>query len=200
MGITEKEIIDSVMEAHGESIETAKAKATTTAEVKAQKEIDELQGKVTALETAKPIGDDGNEWKEKHNKLKSEFDMYKQTIETAKTATAKQAALEKALLADGANAKMVKLLQKEFDLDKIELDGEKIKGWDELSKPIKAEYSDVFGKVEQKGAGVANPLSPNSGVQNPFMREHFSLQAQTELFRNNPDLAKQYAAQAGIKL
>lgn len=89
--------------------------------------------------------------------MKKEYDDFKATVETEKTATAKQTALRKHLETAGANPKLTALLEKEFDLAKVELDGEAIKGWDDMLKPVKERYTEVFGKVTTQGTDPANP-------------------------------------------
>lgn len=66
--------------------------------------------------------------------------------------------LHKKLEAEGANPKLISLLESKFDLDSIEVEGDAdIKGWESVCKPIKEQYADVFGKVEQKPAAVSTP-------------------------------------------
>lgn len=108
-----------------------------------------------------------------HNATKTSmqkvYDDYKANVETEKTATAKQSILLKQLSTDGANPKLINLLEKEFDLSKIELDGDKIKDWDNISKPVKEQYADIF-KVEQKKGFEPgnNPPTVNSGGDDEF--------------------------------
>jgi len=77
--------------------------------------------------------------------------------ETAKVTETKKAAVLKQLIEDGANEKFAKIVAREFDIEKIELDGDKIKNWDEIAKPHKEEFADVF---EQAGASGFSPSNP----------------------------------------
>lgn len=63
----------------------------------------------------------------------------------------------------------------------------------EVQKRLEAE----FAKHGYKPNGAQKQ---QSGVKNPFSKESFNLTEQGKLFRENPDLAKQLAAQAGVKL
>jgi len=102
-------------------------------------------------------------------KLQKEFDAYKNGIELEKFNKTKTDVLMNTLAEKKANPKLIPLLMKEFDLSKIELEGEKqsIKGFDDMLKPVQEQYSDIFGKVDMKGAGVANPPKGESGKQEP---------------------------------
>lgn len=112
-------------------------------------EVKELKGSTAEIET----------YKTKVATLEEEYKNYKATIENEKTASTKTSALTKALKDSGANEKAIKLLLKEFDLAKVELDGDNIKKADELINPVKESYADFFGKVETKGVDTGNPLN-----------------------------------------
>ncbi len=83
-----------------------------------------------------------------------------QTIENLKEAiaqkdediivTTKKAVLERLLVK--AEAVHPELLMSRFDIDKLELDGDSIKGWKELLSPIKESYPTEFG-VKPKPLG-----------------------------------------------
>lgn len=81
MGLTDEQV-DTIIEAHTETVDGLKAYKTDAEKLKdVQKELDDLKAK----------GDDG--WKDKHDKLRKEYDDYK-TAQTAKeTRTAKEKAL-----------------------------------------------------------------------------------------------------------
>lgn len=88
---------------------------------------------------------------QKQNKeIKEGFD--KELIKVKKTN-----ALEKLL----KDAKHPDLLLSKFELDKIELDGEKIKDADNVLKPVKEQYPDMFGTVKKQG------FDPNKDANNP---------------------------------
>lgn len=145
----DKETIDFIMDAHGETIESTKEKL----EAAAQKKIDALQAKVDSL----PADNEKNDWKDKYDTLKGEFDTYKTNVETEKVTAAKQSALQTALKAEGANEKLIPLLIKSIDDSKLEIDGDKIKDWDNIVKPVKEQFAEVFGTVTTQGAGIAKP-------------------------------------------
>ena len=79
--------------------------------------------------------------------------------EAESAAITKKFAVREAL--KNAECKHPELFEGRFDLSKIEMDGDKIKGFDDLVKPIKEQYADQFGTV--KVAGV----KPVESVINP---------------------------------
>lgn len=174
-GITDKEILDFIMEEHGNTLEAAKEKAKEAADLaagKLQDKIDALQGQI---DNAPKL--DGEDWKAKLDALQAKYDTdiaakgkelsdFKAAVESEKTAATKREAIRRQLAADGANQKLIGLLEKEFDIAAIELDGEKIKGWDELSKPVKESYADVFTVADVKGTPPAAPPAGGGGGTN----------------------------------
>ena len=69
----------------------------------------------------------------------------------------KLAAVQKQLIADGANEKFAKVVAAAFDLTKVTLDGDGVKDWETISKPHKEEFADVFKTASGKGVETANP-------------------------------------------
>ena len=121
--------------------------------------IDELNETIADLE-AKATS---NGAQEELDKLKQEFETYKNNIETEKTNATKSSTLREQLKAEGFNEKMIKLLEKNFDLENIEIEEDKIKGWEDMIKPIKEEYSDFIPKETQTGNPPATPPTNVSG-------------------------------------
>lgn len=88
--------------------------------------------------------------------------------EAESAAITKKFAVREAL--KNAECKHPELFEGRFDLAKIEMDGDKIKGFDDLLKPIKEQYVDQFGTVKVAGIrpveGVINP-KPDSTPETP---------------------------------
>lgn len=121
--------------------------------------IDELNTTIADLEAK--TGTD--EYKSKYEALEKEFNDFKTGIETEKINTAKSSTLREQLKAEGFNEKMIKLLEKNFDLESIEIEEDKIKGWDDMIKPIREEYADFIPKDTQTGNPPATPPTNVSG-------------------------------------
>lgn len=131
--------------------------------------IDELEGQISDLQGKST---DADTYKQKFEDLKTKYDTdiaaeqtklneFKSAAETQKTIDEKKSLLRSQLSADGANPKLVDLLEMKFDIEKIELHGDgdnkKIKDWDTISKPVKEQYADIFGTTTIQGAIVAAP-------------------------------------------
>lgn len=207
LGVTEKETLDAIMDAHGETINPLKDsikelesdKLKLTQDYKSL-EVDKLKLEQDIKNTPEIEVNGNTVSKADYDKLKGEFDTYKTNIETEKTTAKTKSIVQKQLEADGANPKAINLLLKEIDLTKAKIDGDKITNWEDLAKSLKTDYADFFGVVETKGANPATPPTNSGGVLNPFKKENFNLQAQTDLFRNNPTLAAEMAASVGYKI
>lgn len=144
----DKETIDFIMEAHGETVESAKEKAKTTAESAAEKKLFEMQSKVDAAH---------DDWKTKYEAEKAAHTATMEGYKNEKLIESKRTALRTALKAEGANEKLIELLESKFEFENIALDGDKIKGWSDMVKPVKEQFSEVFGTVQTVGAGIATP-------------------------------------------
>ncbi len=119
-------------------------------------QLDELQNTIADLE-AKIENSDTDEYKSKYEKLEKDFEDYK----NKKNNETKTSVLQNQLREDGVNEKLIKLLAKEFNLETLEIENDKIKNWEELSKPIKENYSDFYSKEVISGVGSGNPPRSN---------------------------------------
>lgn len=142
-GITEKEILDYIMDEHGNTVEAAKEKAKETAESTMQKTIDTLQAKVDSLPAP-----DGEDWKAKYDAEVTAHTKTKTEHETEKSTAAKTTKLEGLLVKAGAHPKYAAKIAKEFKLDDLKDDGDGFKDFDKLVEPVKAEWADMFGTTK----------------------------------------------------
>ena len=196
LGLTPEQI-DAVMETNGDDIENAKTKMeekkdkeiavlndklskvdskptdkSTDHEAelgKLKKELDDMKaGKNDKVDEKK---DEGKPDDDELAKARKELEDYKASIEVEKIAKTKSTLLSKSLKDKGANPKLIDLMVKEFDLEKVELDGDgdaqTIKGFDGMLKPVQEKYADFFGKTEEKAADVANPGKGNDSSPEP---------------------------------
>ena len=158
MGI-EEEKIDQIIEAHTDTVDGLKSdlsKYKTDAEKlpDVQKELDELKAK----------GDDG--WKEKHDKLKGEFDAYKKDVE-AKEIHNKKVEAYKAILKDAnLSEKGIEKAVKYAEWDKIELDADgKLKGANDHIKAAREEWAEYVTTTTTTGAKTSTPPVNNGGAK-----------------------------------
>ena len=158
MGI-EEEKIDQIIEAHSETVDSLKADRDSYKEdaeklKDVQKELDDLKAK----------GDDG--WKEKHDKLKGEFDTYKKDVEAKETHSKKEAAYRAILKDANLSEKGIEKAIKYADWDKIELDADgKLKGANDHIKAVREEWAEYVTTTTTTGAKTSTPPVNNGGAK-----------------------------------
>lgn len=151
MGLTDEQV-DSIIEMHTETVDGLKQYKADAEKLPAvQKELDELKAK----------GDDG--WKDKHDKLKKEFEDFKSEQNTKETRAAKEKAYRELLKTLNVSEKRIDSIIKVTDFDKIELDGDKVKDEATHSENIKTEWADFIVNTQTKGADTHNPPANNNG-------------------------------------
>lgn len=125
--------------------------------------IDSMQEQINDFE-AKASNVKEDEYKAKYEALVGEFDQYKADIQNKETRANKSNLLNAKLKESGVtNPKLISLLSKEFDLDKIEIEDNNIKDWDNILNPVKENYSDFFETTGISGAEPNNPPQNNPG-------------------------------------
>lgn len=154
MGI-EEEKIDQIIEAHSETVDSLKADRDSYKEdaeklKDVQKELDDLKAK----------GDDG--WKEKHDRLKVEFDQYKNDVQAKETKAAKEAAYRAVLKDANLSEKGIEKAIKYAEWDKIELgeDG-KLKGANDHIRAARDEWAEYVTTTTTTGAKTSTPPANN---------------------------------------
>lgn len=181
-GITEKEILDFIMEEHGNAIESLKERHTEALDAVKEEnktlkdaaknqpnvDADALTGEIAALkeqiETLKTDHAEALTAKE------AELTEYKAGIEAKEVDGKKIEAIKEKLIADGARPSKaaLKAMIGDIDLATVELDGGKIKNWDTVSAPIKEAYAEDFGEFKTQGVKVADPPASNTTTKDPF--------------------------------
>jgi len=135
--------------------------------------IAELQTKYDTLEadfgTMEGKAKDADKYKKDYNDLVVEHNNYKTEIETKESNATKSSKLKESLKAVGFNEKIIPLLTKEFDLEKMEIEEDKIKGWEELSKGVKENYKDFITTTNTEGNPPATPPTTPAGNDDPFL-------------------------------
>ena len=142
MGLTEEQM-DTIIEAHSDTVDGLKGELS-----KYKADAEKLPGVQKELEDLKAKGDDG--WKDKHDKVKREFDEYKAEQTKKETRSAKESAYRELLKAAGISDKRLDAVMRVTDLDTIELEDGKIKGADTLKSSIEKEWADFIVKTEQR--------------------------------------------------
>ena len=154
MGIDEEKI-DQIIEAHSETVDSLKADRDNY-----KKDADLLKSVREELDELKAKGDDG--WKEKHDKLKGEFDQYKTDVLAKETRTAKEAAYRAILKDANLSEKGIEKAIKYAEWDKIELEADgKLKGASDHIRAVKEEWAEYVTTTTTTGAKTSNPPANN---------------------------------------
>lgn len=174
LGVTDSDTIKQIIDFHQSVVQDLKddLSAVRTDLKTAQTDLKTANKAVEDLKNQEPNTDDVEVYKQKLEDLQGkydtdiaakqkEYDDFKTATETQKEVDTKKSLLRSQLTADGANSKLVDLLELKFDIDAIELDGDKIKDWETVSKSVKEQYADVFGTTQTQGAKVATPPANN---------------------------------------
>ena len=166
MGI-EEEKIEQIIEAHTDTVNALK-EARDTYKADAEKLGTVEKEFAEAKEQLKAAGSD--EYKEKYEKIKADFDIYKADVE-AKANRAKKEDAYKAILKD-ANIpeKHYAKILKYSDIDGLEFDDKgELSNRSELLKSIKEEWGDHIEQTGTTGANVQTP--PANGGKGKMTKE-----------------------------
>lgn len=157
MGI-EDDKVDQIIDAHTETVDALK-EARDNYKVDAEK----LPNIQKELEELKAKGDDG--WKDKHDKLKKQFEDYKTEITSKESRAAKEKAARAYYESKGITGKNLELAMRgsRTEVDGLELDGEKIKDEAALKALVEGDFSSLVTTTQKKGASTATPPA-NTGT------------------------------------
>lgn len=132
---------------------------------KKNERVDELEGKLADLELSQK-----DDYKQKYEALEAEFNDYKNNLEVEKNNNIKNGVLVEHLKQSGVNEKLIPLLSKEFNIEEIEVEDNKIKGWEDKIKPIQETYKDFFTVSEERGQDISvPPANNNTTAEDPFL-------------------------------
>lgn len=161
MGI-EEEKIDQIIDAHTEtvdglkeSLEKAQADAKNLPTI--QKELDEAKATLAAAKN------DG--WKEKHDKVKKEFDDYKAEITAKEIKTAKEAAARAYYESKGITGKSLDIAMRGSgaEIETLTLEDGKIKDSAALEALVNGDFAGLVSTTVTKGARTPNPPAVSTG-------------------------------------
>lgn len=177
------EAVDKIIDGHVTSVnalreDIAKYKADAEKLPTVQKELDDMKANTN------------DSWKEKHDKLKGEFDTYKKDVE-AKETHSKKVEAYKAILRDAnLSEKGIEKAIKYAEWDKIELEADgKLKGASDHIKSVKEEWAEYVTTTTTTGAKTSTPPANNgnSGVTKEDFQK-MSYKDRLKIYNENPDL------------
>ena len=164
MGLTDEQV-DTIIEAHTDTVDGLKSdiskyKADAEKLPTVQKELDDLKAK----------GDDG--WKDKHDKVKKDFEDYKNGVESEKSKAAKEKAARAYFEGKNIIGKSLELAMRASaaEIAGLDLDGEKIKDTAVLDGLVAGDLAALVGSTTVRGSGTANPPA-NGGSGSPKTKE-----------------------------
>ena len=161
MGI-EDEKVDQIIEAHSETVDALKEERDG---YKADAEkLPEVQRQLEAAKKKAPKEGEETVSKADYDKLKAEFDEYKNDIQAKESHAAKEKAFREILKEAGVSEKRIDAIVRVSDIDSVELaDDGKAKEAAKLTEKVKEDWSDFIETV--KTSGVKTPTPPaNNGI------------------------------------
>ena len=151
--------VDKIIDGHLTSVnalreDIAKYKADAEKLPTVQKELDDMKA------------NSNDDWKEKHDRLKDEFDKYKTDVQAKETKAAKEAAYRAILKDANLSEKGIEKAVKYAEWDKIELgeDG-KLKGANDHIKAAREEWAEYVTTTTTTGARTSTPPANNGGAK-----------------------------------
>ena len=153
------EAVDKIIDGHVTSVnalreDIAKYKADAEKLPTVQKELDDMKANTN------------DSWKEKHDKLKGDFDTYKKDVEAKETHGKKVEAYRTILKDAGLSEKGIEKAIKYAEWDKIELEADgKLKGASDHIKSVKEEWAEYVTTTTTTGAKTSNPPANSGGAK-----------------------------------
>lgn len=117
---------------------------------------DELQEKLDAA----------GEFEEKYNKLKTEYDAYKNEQEAKALRTEKENAYKEMLKNIGIPEKRIPVILKTVNFDELDFKDGKFDKADEIEKTAKEDWADFIVTTKETGVDSAKPPENNGGKEN----------------------------------
>lgn len=151
MGIEERQI-ETIIEAHTDTVNGLKAKRDEYKELAAQ--VPDLQKQ---LEEVAAALEESEDWKSKYEGEKKALKDYQAKVEDEKAERAKAKAYRDMLEEAGIDPKRINAVMRVTDLTKVEMSDGKLKDADKLAESAKSEWSDFVLKTKTQGANPATP-------------------------------------------
>lgn len=149
MGITDEQI-ESIIEMHTETTGAQQAQidrlTAEAARVTAlQKELDDANAKLSQNDPAAVAS------------IKKEFDDYKAAVEAERTTAVKRAAYRKIVEGTGITGVLADMIAERADYGKLEMDGDRIKGAEEIGKELATTYAAYIPTQRTQGQMTQTP-------------------------------------------
>lgn len=191
-GITDKAVIDSLMNAYGSGIENAKAQAKSELQAENDSLKQQLEQQSQALNDLQAKEGASEELKQQLTDLQAKFDSYKSENEANLAQVTKSNAIRLAL--KDVDAHNSDDLAKFINFDEIELDEAGKPKLDKVIKGLKEARPYLFKQEEQAAQPKIFAGGNPSASQNGLTKEDFKrmgINERQELFDKDPELYQQ---------
>ena len=189
-GITDKAVIDSVMNAYGSGIENAKAQARSELQAENDSLKQQLEQQSRALNDLQAKEGASEELKQQLTDLQAKFDTYKIENEANLAKVTKSNAIRLALKDVDAHNDLAKFI----NFDEIELDETGKPKLDKVIKGLKETSPYLFKQEEQAAQPKIFAGGNPTASQNGLTKEDFKrmgINERQELFDKDPELYQQ---------
>ena len=189
-GITDKAVIDSLMNAYGSGIENAKAQAKSELQAENDSLKQQLEQQSQALNDLQAKEGASEELKQQLTDLQAKFDTYKTENEANLAQVTKSNAIRLAL--KDVDAHNSDDLAKFINFDEIELDEAGKPKLDKVIKGLKEASPYLFKQQSEqpKIFAVGNPAANQSGLTKEDFKR-MGINERQELFDKDPELYQQ---------
>lgn len=188
-GITDKSVIDNIMQAYGAGIENAKSQAKSELQAENESLKQQLEQQSQALNDLQDKEGASEELKQQLTDLQAKFDTYKSEYEANLAKVTKSNAIRLAL--KDVNAHNSDDLAKFINFDEIELDEAGKPKLDKVVEELKTTSPYLFKQEEQasqpKIFAGGNPTASQSGLTKEDFR-HMGINERQALFDKDPEL------------
>ncbi|MCE2304039.1 phage scaffolding protein [Streptococcus thermophilus] len=191
-GITDKSVIDNIMQAYGAGIENAKSQTKSELQAENDSLKQQLEQQSQALNDLKAKEGASEELKQQLTDLQAKFDTYKAESEANLVKVAKSNAIRLAL--KDVDAHNSDDLAKFIDFDEIELDEAGKPKLDNVIKELKEKSPYLFKQEEQASQPKiftgGNPTASQNGITEEDFRR-MGINERQALFDKDPELYQQ---------
>lgn len=188
-GITDKSVIDNIMQAYGAGIENAKSQAKSELQAENESLKQQLEQQSQALNDLQAKEGASEELKQQLTDLQAKFDTYKSEYEANLAKVTKSNAIRLAL--KDVNAHNSDDIAKFINFDEIELDEAGKPKLDKVVEELKTTSPYLFKQEEQasqpKIFAGGNPTASQSGLTKEDFR-HMGINERQALFDKDPEL------------
>ncbi|AYP29673.1 head scaffolding protein [Streptococcus phage SW19] len=188
-GITDKSVIDNIMQAYGAGIENAKSQAKSELQAENESLKQQLEQQSQALNDLQAKEGASEELKQQLTDLQAKFDTYKSEYEANLAKVTKSNAIRLAL--KDVNAHNSDDLAKFINFDEIEIDEAGKPKLDKVVEELKTTSPYLFKQEEQasqpKIFAGGNPTASQSGLTKEDFR-HMGINERQALFDKDPEL------------